>query len=634
MRERWYVTQQTLPKMFHDSVIRFGECRCQWWKTGPDTTDSLAYAQVGRIVKELGSGLMKLGIQKQDRVAIMSHNCPQWLWADFSILNVGGITVTIYPTLSQRELVFIVNDSGSRMLYLQDGVNLKKVLDAWEEMPGLELVIMMNDGFSTEDPRVMNLSQIRELGVKNLVGDPYGYERRWREIDIFDKMTIVYTSGTTGQQKGAVHTHHSVSAASALDMKMFPVISEDDVFLSFLPISHTYERQCGQYMALAVGATYAYAQSPSTVVQDIATFKPTIFMSVPRIYERIFMAIQDAYSATPETKAAFENALKVGLAVTDARADESGFVDMSEGIDFTEGLSQELKENYLQADAAVFSRVRGLLGGRYRFAFSAAGGLPADLCKIFMAMGVRIIEGYGLTETCNTTNLNRINKVLPGSIGPLAVSVEGRIAEDGEWLVRGDNVIKEYWNNPEATREAFTPDGFFKTGDIVQELANGYIKIVDRKKAILVLDTGKNVPAAKVENQFSLSKYVDQVCAIGNDRPFLGALVTPNFDGFIAYFKQNGIAYNESAVQYVGEGTERICVKVGSEFVANERLRAMVDEEIQAVNKNLEDFETIKKYVIVNRRFLESEDEVTPTLKLKRRVIAQHFADEVEQIYA
>lgn len=634
MRERWYITQQTLPKMFHDSVIRFGECRCQWWKTGPDTTDSLTYAQVGRIVKELGSGLMNLGIQKQDRVAIMSHNCPQWLWADFSILNAGGITVTIYPTLSQREMVFIINDSGSRMLYVQDEANLKKALDAWDEMPGLEMVIMMNDYFSTEDPRVMNLAQIRKLGVKTLVEDPYGYERRWREVDIFDKMTIVYTSGTTGQQKGAVHTHHSVSAASALDMKMFPVISEDDVFLSFLPISHTYERQCGQYMALAVGATYAYAQSPATVVQDIAIFKPTIFMSVPRIYERIFMAIQDAYSATPETKAAFENALKVGLAVTEARADEHGFVDMSEGIDFTEGLSQDLKEKYLQADAAVFSRVRGLLGGRYRFAFSAAGGLPADLCKIFMAMGVRIIEGYGLTETCNTTNLNRINRVLPGSIGPLAVSVEGRIAEDGEWLVRGDNVIKEYWNNPEATREAFTEDGFFKTGDIVQELANGYIKIIDRKKAILVLDTGKNVPAAKVENQFSLSKYVDQVCAIGDDRPFLGALVVPNFDAFVAYFKQNGIAYDESAVQYVGEGTERICVKVGPDFVANDQLKAMVDAEIQAVNKNLEDFETIKKYVIVTRRFLESEDEVTPTLKLKRRVIIKHFADEVEQIYA
>jgi long-chain acyl-CoA synthetase len=619
--------------MFHDSVIKFGECRCQWWKTGPDTTESLTYAQVGRMVKELGSGLMKLGLKKQDRVAVMSHNCPQWLWADFSILNTGGITVTIYPTLSQREMIFIINDSGSKILYVQEEANLLKVLEAWDEMPNLELVIMMQDHFQTDDARVLDLARVRELGVKGLVEDPYGYERRWREVDIFDKMTIVYTSGTTGQQKGAVHTHHSVSAASALDMKLFPVISEDDVFLSFLPISHTYERQCGQMVALAVGATYAYAQRPSTVVPDMATFKPTVFMSVPRIYERIFMAIREAYSGSPEARAAFENALKIGLAVTEARADENGFIDMSEGLDFTEGMDPDLKEQYLKADAAVFSQVRGILGGRYRFAFSAAGGLPADLCKIFMAMGIRIIEGYGLTETCNTVNLNRINKILPGSVGPLADSVEGRIAQDGEWLVRGDNIIKEYWNNPEATREAFTPDGFFKTGDIVQEMANGYIKIVDRKKAILVLDTGKNVPAAKVENQFTLSKFVDQVCAVGDDRPFLGALVVPNFDAFIAYFKQNGIAYDEAAAHYAGEGIERICVQVGPDFVANDRLRAMVDEEIQAANQNLEDYETIKQYVIVTRRFLETEDEVTPTLKLKRRAIYKHFAGECEQIY-
>jgi long-chain acyl-CoA synthetase len=346
------------------------------------------------------------------------------------------------------------------------------------------------------------------------------------------------------------------------------------------------------------------------------------------------MAIREAYAATPETKAAFEQALQVGLEVTEARADENGFIDMSEGIDFTAGLDAELKEKYLLADQAVFSRVRGILGGRYRFAFSAAGGLPANLCKIFMAMGIRIIEGYGLTETCNTVNLNRIHKILPGSIGPLADSVEGRIAEDGEWLVRGDNIILEYWNNPEATREAFTEDGFFKTGDIVQELADGYIKIIDRKKAILVLDTGKNVPAAKIENSFSLSKFIDQVCVVGDDRKFIAALVVPNFDAFIAYFKEHGIACDESALHFFGTGAERMCIQVGDDFVAQEALKKIIDEEIQETNRVLEDYETIKQYAIVNRRFSELLDEVTPTLKLKRKVIYDHFAREIERLYA
>jgi len=633
VRERWYVKQQTFPQMFNDNVIKFGDCRCQWWKTGPDATTSLTYAQVGRIVKELGAGLMKLGIGKQDRAAIMSHNCPQWLWADFSILNIGAITVTIYPTLSQHEMVYIINDSGAKVLYVQGEANLKKAMDAWSGMPDLELIVMMQDEYDAGHPKVMNLNQIRKLGVACLTEEPYGYERRWQAVDIFDRMTIVYTSGTTGRQKGAVHTHFSVNAANSLDMKLFPVISEDDVFLSFLPLSHTYERQCGQMIALAVGATIAYAQKPSTVVPDMSTFRPTVFMSVPRIYERIFMAIREAYAGTTEAKAAFEGALKIGLAITEARADANGFIDMTEGIDFTEGLEPALKEQYLKADSAVFSRVRNVLGGNFRFAFSAAGGLPAELCKIFMAIGLRIIEGYGLTETCNTINLNRINKILPGSVGPLAVGVEGRIAEDGEWLVRGDNIIKEYWNNPEATQEAFTSDGFFKTGDIVQEQVDGYIKIVDRKKQILVLDTGKNVPSAKIENQFTLSKYVDQVCAIGDDRPFVGALVVPNFDAFVVYFKEQGIPYDESAVIYVGEGAERICVQVGPDFVANPQLRAMVDEEIQKANQVLEDYETIKKYVIITRRFLETEDEVTPTLKLKRRTVYKHFADECQQVY-
>lgn len=633
MKNRWYITQQTFCQMFNDSVVRFGDCRCQWWKTGPNTTESLTYAEVGRIVMEMAAGLMSLGLNKQDRAAIMSHNCPQWLWADFSIINSAGIVVTIYPTLSAREMVFIVNDSGSRFIYVGDETNLEKVLSNWDSMPTLEKVIIMRDDYDTSDERVMNLRQLRNLGVELLVRDPWAYEKRWRSVELFDRMTIIYTSGTTGIPKGAVHTHFSMNAANAIDQRIIPEASEDDVFLSFLPLSHSYERQCGQMIALSVGATIAYAERPSTVVQDLQIFRPTIFMSVPRIYERIFMAIREAASATPEGKALFEQALEVGLKVIEARSDENGFIDMSEGIDLTEGLDEELKEKYKKADAMVFSRVRALLGGRYRFAFSAAGGLPADLCKVFLAMGIRIIEGYGLTETCNTVNLNRINKILPGSVGPLVPGVEGRIAEDGEWLVRGNNIIKEYWNNPKATKEAFTPDGFFKTGDIVEMLADGYIKIVDRKKSIIVLDTGKNVPTAKVENLFSLSKYVDQVCAVGDDRKFIGALVVPNFDAFRAYFDQHGITYDESSLVFVGEGAERMCVQVGTDFIEKEELKRIVDEEIQRANQQLEDFETIKRYVILNRRFLESMEEVTPTLKLKRKIIQMNFAKEIESLY-
>jgi long-chain acyl-CoA synthetase len=248
-------------------------------------------------------------------------------------------------------------------------------------------------------------------------------------------------------------------------------------------------------------------------------------------------------------------------------------------------------------------------------------------------MGIRIYEGYGATETCNTVNLNRPDRVLPGSVGPLCAGVEGRMDEDGEWLVKGDNNIKEYWNNPEATKEAFTEDGFYRTGDIVEMLADGYIKIVDRKKGLMVLDTGKNVPSAKIESKFSLSDYIDIVMPIGDDRKFVTALVVPNLDVFIKYFDENSISYDTSALEFTGEGTARVCVKVGYDFIEKEELKAIIDAEIRKANEELEEYEAIRKYVVTNRRFTEQTGEMTPTLKVKRSVVMKNFEDVIKGMY-
>lgn len=632
-KNRGFVKRQTFPEMFDTSVLKYGDCRCQWWKTGPETTDSLTYSQVGRIVKETAAGLMSLELKKQDRVAIMSHNCPQWLWADFAILNSGAVTVTIYPTLSQREMAFIINDSGARFLFVRDETNLRKALNLWAEMPSLEKVIMMKDDFEYGDEKVINLAQLRKLGQAFLVRFPLAYEKRWRSVDLFDNMTIIYTSGTTGQQKGSLHTHFSMNAANCIDFKVIPPVTNQDVLLSFMPLSHSYERQFGQMMSLAVGGTIAYAQKPSTIVKDMELFQPTWFMAVPLMHERVFMSVRETWFRSPETKIAFEEALKIGLEVVEKRADEHGFIDMSEGVDPTAGLEPELKRKYLQSDQEVFSRVRKMLGGKLRFAVSAAGGLSAALCKMYMAMGLTIIEGYGSIETCNTVNLNWPHKILPGSVGPLAPGVEGKIAEDGEWLVRGDNIIREYWNDPVITAEAFTSDGFFKTGDIVEELTDGYIRLVDRKTSMLVLMDGKRVAPIKVENLFSLSKYISQVCAIGDDRNYITLLVVPNFDYFIDFFKKKNIRYNESVLQFTRDGAEASCIKVGNDFIDNTELKSLIHQEIQKANEMLEDFEMIRKYLIINRRFTEIADELSPTMKLKRKVISKTFAAEIEKMY-
>ncbi|HOM88006.1 MAG TPA: long-chain fatty acid--CoA ligase, partial [Spirochaetota bacterium] len=631
MADRWYITQQTFPELLNRNVIKYGTRRAQWWKRG-DTTHSINYAELGFIVKQLTAGLMSLGIQKGDRVAIASHTAPQWMWADYSILCAGGITVCIYPTLSAKEMSFIINDSGSKILYVQDEEILQRALSVADEMPTLQKCIIMKDDYKGSDSRVLTLPQVRELGIQLLAKDKLAYESRWRSVDILDPMTIVYTSGTTGRQKGVVHTHFSINAACCRDLRIVPEYREDDIMLSFLPLAHTYERECGHGTAMMAAVTIAYS-SPMTLIEDLKVFKPTVFMSVPRIYERVFMAMRDMASKSPVTKKIFEFAIKTGLQLTEARSDENGFVDMSEGINFTEGVGKWLAFKYKLVDKIIFSKVRETLGGRFRFAFSAAGSLSADLCKVFMAMGVRIYEGYGATETCNTINLNLPHKVLPGYVGPVCNGVEGRIASDGEWQVRGNNIFTHYWNNPEATNETFTEDGFYKTGDIVQMGPDGYIKIVDRKKGIMVLDTGKNVPSAKIESLFSVSRYVDIVFPIADDKPYVGALVVPKYDVFIELFKKEGIPYDQSKLVFFEEGATRTCVAVGDDFIQNELLRKLVDEDIQQANKELEEYERIKKYVIVNRKFSESNGEMTPTLKVKRNVVLKNFEKEIQELY-
>jgi len=625
---KWYIEQLTFPELLNRNVVRFSRRTAQMWRTGAGTAASINYEQLGYIVKELASGLIEMGIEKGDRVAVMGHTAPQWMWADYSILCAAGITVCIYPTQSEVEMAFILNNSGSKMVFVHDEEILAKALSVRKDVPSLQKIIMMKDDFRHSDPMVMSMGDVRSLGVKLLARDKFIYEKRWRSVEITDKMTIVYTSGTTGMPKGAVHTHFSINAAVCRDLRLLEEFRDDDVVMSFLPLAHTYERECGHTSAMMAAAPIAYS-APKTLIEDFQLFKPTLFMSVPRIYERIYMAMREQASKSAIKKKIFDRALATGLRVIEKRQDANGFIDMSEGIDLTEGIGFWLRFKFRLYDKILFSKVRHLLGGRYRFAFSAAGSLPADLCKVFAAMGVRIIEGYGSTETCNTINLNTLKKILPGSVGPTTVGVESRIAEDGEWQVRGNNIVTEYWNNPEATKEAFTEDGFYKTGDIVEMLADGYIKIVDRKKGLMVLDTGKNVPANKIESKFSISRWVELVFPIGSERKFVTALVVPRFETLIDYFNTNNIPYDKSKLVLVQDPAP-MCIEVGEDFIANETLRKLVDEDIQKVNAELEEYEQIKKYTILRRKFT---DEMTPTLKVKRKVVLDKYKDIIDGMY-
>lgn len=635
----------TLPEMFNRTVVKYGERRCQWFKIAPGSSEtaSLIYSEVGIVVRDLSAGLQSLGVKNSDRVGIMANNCPEWLWSDFAILGSGAVTVTIYPSFSPHEMQFIINDSGSKILFVRDLEGIDKVLSALEQMPLLEKVIIMDDTCPIPDhSKFVHLRAVCELGKKYLLENPYCYEKACDEIKIWDMASIIYTSGTTGNPKGAVHTHASFMYAVQADNNMFNrnncMMDEYGVLFSFLPLSHTYERQCGQMQSISVGCTIAYAEKPQTVVSDLYIFKPTWFCSVPRIFERIYMAIRDVASATPEGKVAFEKAMDIGIQVVDYRSDEDGFIDAGLDVDFKDGLPEDLRKAYEWADTAVFSRVRQLMGGNFKLAFSASAGLPANLCKAFLAMGIRVCEGYGLTETMNAINLSNLKAILPGSMGPTNYFAEEKLADDGEILVRGGMLFQGYYNNPKATAEAFDEDGFFHTGDIGTTVYNkklgiNYYKIIDRKKSIMVLDTGKNVARAKVENRFSTAHYVEQICAVADERKFVGAVVVPKFEVVIPLLKSAGVEIDESKIIWAGDESTKIIIQVGDDIANSHELRKLIDHDIQEANNELEGYEQIKKYHIANRRFLETTDEITPTLKNKHRVILKNFANQVEEIY-
>ena len=633
MIEKWYITEQTFPELLNRNALRFGSRRAQWWKVeGAQRTATLTYAELWRLVKEAAAGLMELGFEKGDRGAVMAYTSPQWTWADYAVICAAGVSVSIYPTLSAKEVVYMLNDSGAKYLFVHDEAILERVIKARGQMGTLQKIVLLSGDNISGSPDVLTFEELRRLGVKLLSRQRLAFEKRWRSVELTDMMNIVYTSGTTGQQKGVIHTHLSFNAACCRDLRIVPPYRPGDVLLSFLPLAHTYERECGHGSATMAAATIAYS-SPQTLVEDLQLFKPTVFMSVPRIYERIYLALRDLASRSPLKKRIFDFAMKTGLQLTEARADDDGFVDMSEGVDFTRGVGLWLKIKYKLADALIFKKVRAMMGGRFRFAFSAAGSLSADLCKVFMAMGLRIFEGYGSTETYNTVNLNPPHKVLPGSIGSLCNGVEGRINEIGEWEVRGENIFLGYWNNPAATREAFTEDGFYKTGDIVEELPNGYLKIIDRIRGIMVLDTGKNVPVTKIESLFAIADYVDQVVPIADERPYVSALIVPNFEAVIAVFEKEGIDYDRAALKFEEQGDTRLIIEAGEELIDHPRLRQLLDEEVAEANLELEEHEQIKKYVILHRRLTEGSGEVTPTLKLKRHLVLSNFSREIEGIY-
>ncbi len=589
----------TLISMLEHSIQHYGSKPALAHKPKGGTYQDISYTELGESVDAFSKGLNALGVQKGDRVALLSENRPEWAITDFGCLKAGAVTVPMFSTLTAAQVGYILKDSGSKIICVSTSSQLEKVTAIRDEVPTLEQIIVF-DPIEGECPEgVIQFEAVCELdgqgqgiGVRN---PSYASEN--------DIATIIYTSGTTGAPKGVMLTHANfISNLQAC--KSLIDISDADVLLSFLPLSHVFERLGGHYLPLISGAKVAYAESTFTVAQNMREVAPTVMLSVPRLYEtmhdRILRTVQEGSSLKQKI---FHWGVSVGSSVSSA---------IQKGKKPSAIL--QLQQNI--ADKLVFAKLKAATGGRLRFFVSGGAALPQSIAEFFHAAGILILEGYGLTETSPVISMNHPAQWKFGSVGVPVPGVEVQIAEDGEILTRGPHVMKGYFNNESATAEVINGEGWFHTGDIGIIDEDGFVKITDRKKNIIVLSNGKNVAPQPIESELVQSPFINQIILVGNERKNLAALIVPNFDALKAWAAENNVATDDLAT-----------------MLETREVKQLIQREIRSRLTDFADFEQVRRFTLLDKEFSQEADEMTPTLKLKRNVIIERYEEAIEKMY-
>ena len=579
--------------MFEHSIQHYSDKPALAHKPKGGTYLDITYTELGESVDAFTKGVNALGVQKNDRVAILSENRPEWAITDFGSLKVGAVTVPMFSTLTAAQVSYILKDSGAKIICVSTEKQLEKVISIRDEVPTLEQVIIF-DAIEGETPEgVIQFDAVCELAGEET-------DNTASEDDL---ATIIYTSGTTGNPKGVMLTHTNfISNVEAC--KSLIDVSETDVLLSFLPLSHVFERLGGHYVPLFSGAKIAYAESTFTVAQNMKEVAPTVMLSVPRLYEtmheRILRAVQEGSSLKQKI---FHWGVSVGSAVSSA---------IQQGKKPSAIL--QLQQNI--ADKLVFAKLKEATGGRLRFFVSGGAALPQSIAEFFHAAGILILEGYGLTETSPVISMNHPGKWKFGTVGAHVPGIEVQIAEDGEILTRGPHVMKGYFNNEAATAEVIDEDGWFHTGDIGIIDEDGFVKITDRKKNIIVLSNGKNVAPQPIESELVRSPFISQVMVVGSERKNLAALIVPNFDALKAWASENSIETDDL-----------------SAMLQTREVQQHIQSEIRSHLTDFADFEQVRRFTLLEKEFSQEDDEMTPTLKLKRNVIIEKYGDAIEGMY-
>ncbi|MEF8906397.1 MAG: long-chain fatty acid--CoA ligase [Haloarculaceae archaeon] len=627
----------TVPELFEDSAARHLDRPAQHYKGGvydrslvaeevvPAAQSgefaTLTYGEMRDVVRKLAAGLRALGLDAGDRVGIYANTRMEWAQADFAALAAGCVVTTVYTESSSAQLRYLLEDPGAKVAIVENEGLLETLLEV-EDSLDLEHIVLIDEPAGTDDREdIHTLGAVYERGAAAYDAEAY---RGWLdERDPEDLASLVYTSGTTGDPKGVKLSHHNFRTNVRQVHRRFcprpdkepgmPTLDEETRAVSFLPLAHVFERLSGHFALFSVGASVGYAEDPDTLTEDFPKLAPTTAGSVPRVYERIYEGIREQASESDAKARIFEWA--AGVARRYADADSPGpLLRLKHGI----------------ADRLVYSTVRERLGGNIEFLVSGGGSLSPDLIRLFLGMGITVVEGYGLTETSPVVSTNPLEDIRPGTLGPPVVGVETRIDESvvpqeefeaagqvGELLVRGDNVTEGYWQNPGATEEAFDDD-WFRTGDIVAESPDGYLTFRERLKQLLVLSTGKNVAPGPIEDRFATSERIDQIMLVGDGRKYVAALIVPNFGRLREWAAEEGIS--------LPEDDEAVC--------EDDRAREWVREGLAEVNADLSPHESVERFELVTEEWTAENGMLTPSMKKVRRRITDAYEEKVERLYA
>jgi long-chain acyl-CoA synthetase len=599
----------TVPQMFVQVTNRYrGSSKAAFLRKVGTNWVPTTYDQVREMVEQFALGLSTLGIQRGDMVAIIAENRLEWVISDFAITGMGAVDVPMYPTLTPPQEAYILNHCKAKAVIVSNKFQLNKILKVRPELTSVEHIIVMNDDVELTEPHESNILHFAEVVKRGAALKSADDRRAWFEASVKavqaeDLLTLIYTSGTTGNPKGVMLTNTNVVANIEGSADAIP-LNETDILLSYLPLCHAYERTTGYYTVFATEGSIAFAQSIETVAENIREVRPTYMTSVPRLFERIKGRILGMIEKDkPAKQRIFWWAQNVGTRML--RAKEAGSV------------SPVLRAQYALADRLVFSKLRERMGGRLKSFISGGAALPKELGEFFVKAGIIIQEGYGLTETSPVLAVSRIDAIEIGTVGQPLFNVQIKIAEDGEILAKGPNVMKGYLHDEEATKAIIDADGWLHTGDIGIINSKGNLQITDRKKSIFVSSGGKNIAPQPIENALTQSRFVDQLLLIGDKRDYCTALVVPDFEYLKEYATQQGLSYPDNTT-----------------LLQSDALLKSIQRDIDALQRDFAKFEKVRKFTLLDKAFTVEDGEMTPKLSLRRHVIEKKYADKIEQMYA